>query len=66
MVDAAAQGLGIIGKTFGLPIPDAGDDKRPNKKIIVDTLFSIMNNVKIDHKVCSVNLKESENELKRL
>ncbi|KAF7987486.1 hypothetical protein HCN44_003248 [Aphidius gifuensis] len=55
LVEAATQAIGIIGKTYSLPIPDDddddGDEKVLSKKKIVDTLFSILTNAKISHKI---------------
>lgn len=49
-MDAAIQSIGILGKTCELPLPNEGE-KKPNKKEIVEILFSILNNVKLNTKV---------------
>lgn len=49
-MDAAIQSIGILGKTYSLPLPNEGKDE-PNKKAIVDILFSVLNNVKLNIKV---------------
>ena len=51
LAEAAVQAIGILGKTVALPIPDDGNAEGPNKKIIVDTLFSILNNAKANPKM---------------
>ncbi|XP_076235930.1 proteasome adapter and scaffold protein ECM29 isoform X2 [Calliopsis andreniformis] len=50
LMDAAIQSIGVLGKAHGLPLPDGGEDK-PNKKAIVEILFSVVNNVKFNTKV---------------
>ena len=50
-MDAAIQSIGILGKTCGLPLPDEGEGET-NKKAIVEILFSTLNNVKLNTKVC--------------
>ncbi|XP_043249578.1 proteasome adapter and scaffold protein ECM29 [Colletes gigas] len=50
LMDAAIQSIGILGKTYGLPLPDGGEDE-PNKKAIVEILFSLSNNVKLNTKI---------------
>lgn len=50
-MDAAIQAVGLLGKTYSLPIPAEGDDKF-NKKAIVETLFSVLSNAKLSTKVC--------------
>ncbi|KOC60812.1 Proteasome-associated protein ECM29 like protein [Habropoda laboriosa] len=49
-MDAAIQSIGILGKTHGLPLPDEGEEE-PNKKAIVEILFSALNNVKLNTKI---------------
>lgn len=51
LMDAAIQGIGILGKTYSLPLP-AESDNNLNKKAIVETLFSVLSNVKLNTKVC--------------
>ncbi|XP_011343237.1 proteasome adapter and scaffold protein ECM29 isoform X2 [Ooceraea biroi] len=53
LMDAAIQAIGLLGKTCSLPVPSEGDNKF-NKKAIVETLFSILSNVKL-----SVKMKEN-------
>ncbi|CAK9831680.1 Proteasome adapter and scaffold protein ECM29 [Anthophora retusa] len=50
LMDAAIQSIGILGKTHGLPLPDEGEEE-PNKKAIVEILFSVLNNVKLNTKI---------------
>lgn len=50
-MDAAIQSIGILGKIRGLPLPDEGEGET-NKKAIVEILFSALNNVKLNTKVC--------------
>lgn len=50
-MDAAIQGIGILGKTYSLPLP-AESDNDLNKKAIVETLFSVLSNAKLSTKVC--------------
>lgn len=50
-MDAAIQAVGILGKTYSLPLPAEGDDEL-NKKAIVETLFSVLSNAKLNTKVC--------------
>lgn len=50
LMDGAIQAVGLLGKTYSLPVPAEGDD-RVNKKAIVDTLFSILSNAKLSTKV---------------
>lgn len=49
-MDAAIQSIGILGKTCELPLPNEGEEE-PNKKEIVEILFSVLNNVKLNTKV---------------
>lgn len=51
-MDAAIQSIGILGKTNSLPLPEDGEVE-PNKKAIVEILFSVLNNVKLNTKVRS-------------
>lgn len=51
LMDAAIQGIGILGKTYSLPLPTESDNEL-NKKALVETLFSILSNVKLNTKVC--------------
>lgn len=55
LMDAAIQSIGILGKANGLPLPNEGGDEL-NKKAIVDTLFSVLNNVKLNTKVCFLSV----------
>ncbi|XP_029040341.2 proteasome adapter and scaffold protein ECM29 isoform X1 [Osmia bicornis bicornis] len=50
LMDAAIQSIGILGKTHGLPLPDDGEEE-PNKKAIVETLFSTVTNAKLNTKI---------------
>lgn len=50
LINAAAQGIGIMGKTFGLPLPD-NSDKGFSKMNIVEKLFSIFTNSKLNNKI---------------
>ncbi|KAI4501123.1 hypothetical protein M0802_003926 [Mischocyttarus mexicanus] len=50
LMDAAVEAIGIVGKTFPLPLPAEGNDDL-NKKAITETLFSIVTDVKIKTKV---------------
>lgn len=50
-MDAAIEAIGILGKTYSLPLPTEEDDKL-SKKTIVDTLFFVLSNVKLNTKVC--------------
>lgn len=50
LMDAAIQGIGILGKTYSLPLP-AENDNELSKKVLVETLFSILSNVKLNTKV---------------
>lgn len=56
-MDAAIQSIGILGKTHGLPLPDDGEEE-PNKKAIVEMLFSTVTNTKLNTKVCFVIIVE--------
>lgn len=50
LLDAAIQSIGILGKTCELPLSNEGKEE-PNKKEIVEILFSVLNNVKLNTKV---------------
>ncbi|XP_015601340.2 proteasome adapter and scaffold protein ECM29 [Cephus cinctus] len=50
LVNAASQGIGTISKAFALPLP-AEDKQEPNKKALVETLFNILTNSKMNTKV---------------
>lgn len=50
LIDGAIQSIGILGKTYGLPLPDDGEDEF-NKKAIVEILFSTLSNAKMNTKV---------------
>lgn len=54
-MDAAVEAIGIVGKTFPLPLPAEGNDEL-NKKAVTETLFSIVTDVKIKTKVCFIIL----------
>lgn len=51
LVEAASQGIGIIGKIYSLPLKDTNDGPELNKKQVVDSLFLILNNAKLNHKI---------------
>ncbi|XP_032663557.1 proteasome adapter and scaffold protein ECM29 [Odontomachus brunneus] len=50
LMDAAIQGIGVLGKTYSLPLP-AENDNDLNKKAIVETLFSVLSNAKLSTKM---------------
>ncbi|XP_011685024.1 PREDICTED: proteasome-associated protein ECM29 homolog [Wasmannia auropunctata] len=50
LMDAAIQAVGILGRTYSLPLPTEGDDEL-NKKAIVETLFSVLSNAKLNTKM---------------
>lgn len=50
LLDAAIQSIGILGKTCELPLSNEGKEE-PNKKEIVEILFSVLNNVKLNTKI---------------
>lgn len=50
LMSAASQGIGIMGKTFALPLPN-NSDKGFNKMYIVEKLFSIFENPKLNNKI---------------
>ncbi|KAL6433433.1 hypothetical protein ACFW04_006522 [Cataglyphis niger] len=50
LMDAATQAIGILGKTYSLPLPAEGKNDL-NKKAIVETLFSILSNAKLSTKM---------------
>lgn len=54
-MDAAIQAIGILGKTYSLPLLAEGDNEL-NKKAIVETLFSVLSNAKLNTKVCFLNI----------
>lgn len=54
-MDAAIQAVGILGRTYPLPLPAEGDNEL-NKKAIVETLFSVLSNPKLNTKVCFPNV----------
>ncbi|XP_076278491.1 proteasome adapter and scaffold protein ECM29 [Lasioglossum baleicum] len=49
LMEVAIESIGILGKTYSLPLPDAGDE--PNKKTIVETLFSVQTDAKLNTKI---------------
>lgn len=49
LMDAAVEAIGVVGKTFPLPLPAEGDDEL-NKKAITEKLFSIITDVKMKTK----------------
>ncbi|XP_008560300.1 proteasome adapter and scaffold protein ECM29 [Microplitis demolitor] len=52
LADAATQGIGIIGKVFPLPLISTSDDENVlSKKKIVDNLFAILLNAKMNSKI---------------
>lgn len=55
-MDAAVEAIGIVGKTFPLPLPAEGNDEL-NKKAVTETLFSIVTDVKVKTKVCFIILR---------
>ncbi|XP_018049516.1 PREDICTED: proteasome-associated protein ECM29 homolog [Atta colombica] len=50
LMDAAIQAIGILGKAYSLPLPAEGDNEL-NKKAIVETLFSVLSNAKLNTKM---------------
>ncbi|XP_012151377.1 proteasome adapter and scaffold protein ECM29 isoform X2 [Megachile rotundata] len=50
LMDAAIQSIGILGKICGLPLPNDGEEQ-PNKKAIVEILFSTLINAKLNTKI---------------
>lgn len=52
LMDAAVQAVGILGKAYSLPLPAEGDNEL-NKKAIIETLFSVLSNAKLNTKVCN-------------
>lgn len=50
LMDAAIQAIGILGKTYSLPLLAEGDNEL-NKKAIVETLFSVLSNAKLNTKM---------------
>lgn len=55
LMDAAIQAIGILGKTYSLPLSAEGDNEL-NKKAIVEMLFSVLSNAKLNTKVCFPNI----------
>jgi len=55
LMDAAIQAVGILGRTYSLPLSAEGDNEL-NKKAIVETLFSVLSNAKLNTKVCFPNV----------
>lgn len=53
-MDAAIQAIGVLGKTYSLPLPAEGNDEL-NKKAVMETLFSVLSNAKLTTKVCPLN-----------
>lgn len=53
-MEAAVQAVGILGKTYSLPLPEKSENELDKKKI-VETLFSILSNAKMNTKVCFLN-----------
>lgn len=51
LMDAAIQAIGILGRTYSLPLSTEGENQL-NKKAIVETLFSVLSNAKLNTKVC--------------
>lgn len=54
LMDAAIQAVGVLGKAYSLPLPAEGDDEL-NKKAVVESLFSVLSNAKLNTKVCPLN-----------
>jgi len=50
LMDAAIQAIGVLGKTYSLPLPAEGDDEL-NKKAVMETLFFVLSNAKLSTKV---------------
>lgn len=53
MNSSAIQGIGLIGKSFGLPLANEGEQE-PNKKSVVDTLLALLSNAKTNGKVAKI------------
>ncbi|CAD6237411.1 GSCOCG00002299001-RA-CDS [Cotesia congregata] len=51
LVDAATQGIGIIGKVFPLPLNSESEDETLSKKKLVENLFAILMNAKMNGKI---------------
>ncbi|XP_074097479.1 proteasome adapter and scaffold protein ECM29 [Cotesia typhae] len=51
LVDAATQGIGIIGKVFPLPLNSESEDESLSKKKLVENLFTILMNAKMTGKI---------------
>ncbi|XP_015114658.1 proteasome adapter and scaffold protein ECM29 [Diachasma alloeum] len=50
LLEAAAQGIGNVGKSYSLPLKD-DDADNPSKKCLVETLFGILKNAKMTHRI---------------
>nr|XP_033335253.1 proteasome adapter and scaffold protein ECM29 [Megalopta genalis] len=50
LMEVAIESIGILGKTYSLPLPDVGGDE-PNKKKLVEELFSIVTDAKLNAKL---------------
>lgn len=50
-MDAAIEAIGVLGKTYTLPLLAEEEDDKLSKKAIVDILFSVLSNVKLNTKV---------------
>lgn len=50
LMDAAIQAIGVLGRTYSLPLPAEGKNDL-NKKGIVETLFSVLTNAKLSTKM---------------
>ena len=55
LLSAAINGIGVIGKTFALPLPNEAE-KNCSKKSVTDKLFSIFTNGKSNSKVLKENI----------
>lgn len=53
-MDAAIQAIGVLGRTYSLPLSVEGKNDL-NKKTIVESLFSALSNAKLNTKVCLLN-----------
>lgn len=53
-MDAAIHAIGVLGRTYSLPLPMEGKNDL-NKKAIVESLFSALSNAKLNTKVCLLN-----------
>lgn len=52
LMDAAIEAIGVLGKTYSLPLLAEEEEDKLSKKAIVDVLFSVLSNVKLNTKVC--------------